>query len=92
MLACKHGNYEMYKYLIDHGAKLKYKTSKDETLLHIACASGNPLIVAELIKKRLDVKALTTDKESTLLYALRIPKDKENKQSQKYLDEYSPYN
>lgn len=50
LIACESGKFEIVKYLIDHGADVKFKKANGTTPLHIASASGRLLIIDLLIR------------------------------------------
>jgi len=53
--AVRIGNFELFNYLLKHGANLYEKNNYGQNLLHIAVASGNLDIVKFLIKKGFNV-------------------------------------
>jgi ankyrin repeat protein len=59
--ACKSGNRDVVKYLIEKGADVKAKAWDNSTPLHIACESGNLDLVKYLVEHGADVKAKDDD-------------------------------
>jgi len=57
-MACRSGNENLVKYLIELGADVKKLNSNGKTLLFNACYSGNENLVKYLVKIGVDVKKL----------------------------------
>ena len=54
-----HGDHaRVVELLVDHGARLDFRYASGETILHLACARGNPQIVKRLLAAHADMSAI----------------------------------
>ncbi|KAK7495461.1 hypothetical protein BaRGS_00013400, partial [Batillaria attramentaria] len=65
-VACRIGNEDLLKFLLNKGADVKAKNDKGFTPLHTACKYGNQVAVKRLIAKGANVNAVGEDELSPL--------------------------
>jgi len=64
--ACRNGNENIVKYLVDHGAYINKQNEYGETSLHYACRNGNENIVKYLVEHGADINKQNSFHETPL--------------------------
>ena len=71
-IACKKGNLEMIKLLIEKGIDLNTQNDSGNTSLHYACNKGNLEIVKLLIKKKVNIHIPNNNGNTAIYYCYNV--------------------
>ena len=74
MSACRSGNFQVIKHLIELGADVNTADCSKTTPLHIACREGSLRIVQYLVEKGANIEAKNEEKKTPLDYAIAASK------------------